>query len=99
MINQLNEIDSSEALDVLEQHLLAQTYKMDIPCKTNEMLNQLKENNKLLTITLIVKLFVECVEKLLMFCVSVSFVCEIVRLYFYTENKMCNHTLICSRFS
>ena len=52
MINQLNEIDSSEALDVLEQHLLAQTYKMDIPCKTNEMLNQLKHNQMLLLKTM-----------------------------------------------
>ena len=52
MINQLNEIDSSEKIDAIEQHLLAQINKMQIPCKTNEMLEQLKENQMLLLTTL-----------------------------------------------
>ena len=52
MINQLNEIDSSKELDAIEQHLLAQIEKMKIPCKTNEMLEQLKENQMLLLTTL-----------------------------------------------
>ena len=49
---QLNEIDSSETIDAIEQHLLAQINKMQIPCKTNEMLEQLKENQMLLLTTL-----------------------------------------------
>jgi hypothetical protein len=52
MINQLNEIDSSEKIDAIEQHLLAQINKMKIPCKTNEMLEQLKENQMLMLTTL-----------------------------------------------
>ena len=52
MINQLNEIDSSEKIDSIEQHLLAQINKMEIPCKTNEMLLQLRENQMLLLTTL-----------------------------------------------
>ena len=52
MINQLNEIDSSEKIDAIENHLLAQINKMQIPCKTNEMLEQLKENQMLLLTTL-----------------------------------------------
>ena len=52
MINQLNEIDSSEKIDAIEQHLLAQINKMQIPCKTNEMLLQLRENQMLLLTTL-----------------------------------------------
>ena len=52
MINQLNEIDSSEKIDAIEQHLLAQINRMQIPCKTNEMLEQLKENQMLLLTTL-----------------------------------------------
>jgi len=52
MINQLNEIDSSEKIDAIEQHLLAQIEKMKIPCKTNEMLEQLKENQMLMLTTL-----------------------------------------------
>ncbi len=52
MINQLNEIDSSEKIDAIEQHLLAQINKMQIPCKTNEMLEQLKENQMLMLTTL-----------------------------------------------
>ena len=52
MINQLNEIDSSKELDAIEQHLLAQIEKMNIPCKTNEMLNQLRDNQMLMLITL-----------------------------------------------
>ena len=49
---QLNEIDSSETIDAIEQHLLAQINKMQIPCKTNEMLEQLKENQMLMLTTL-----------------------------------------------
>ena len=52
MINQLNEIDSSKEIDAVEQHLLAQINKMQIPCKTNEMLEQLKDNQMLLLVTL-----------------------------------------------
>ena len=52
MINQLNEIDSSEKIDAIEQHLLAQINRMQIPCKTNEMLEQLKENQMLMLTTL-----------------------------------------------
>ena len=52
MNNQLNEIDSSKELDAIEQHLLAQIEKMNIPCKTNEMLNQLRDNQMLMLITL-----------------------------------------------
>ena len=52
MINQLNEIDSSEKIDAIEQHLLAQINRMQIPCKTNEMLNQLKHNQMLLLKTM-----------------------------------------------
>ena len=51
-MNQLNEIDSTKELDAIEQHLLAQIEKMKIPCKTNEMLEQLKENQMLLLTTL-----------------------------------------------
>ena len=51
--NQLNEIDSSEKLDAVEKHLLAQILKMEIPCNTNMMLNQLKENQMLMFKTLI----------------------------------------------
>ena len=50
---QLNEIDSSETIDAIEQHLLAQINKMQIPCKTNEMLEQLKENQMIMLTTLI----------------------------------------------
>jgi|TARA_B100000780_G_scaffold262072_1_gene214926 hypothetical protein len=53
MINQLNEIESSKALDALEQHILAQMNRMDIPSKTNERLEQLKENQMLMFSTLI----------------------------------------------
>ena len=53
MINQLNEIDSSEALDSLEKHIFAQMNRMDIPSKTNERLEQLKENQMLMFKTLI----------------------------------------------
>jgi len=53
MINQLNEIDSSKALDALEQHILAQMNRMNIPSKTNERLEQLKENQMLMFKTLI----------------------------------------------
>ena len=53
MINQLNEIDSSKALDALEQHILAQMNRMNIPSKTNERLDQLKENQMLMFKTLI----------------------------------------------
>ena len=49
---QLNEIDSSETIDAIEQHLLAQINRMQIPCKTNEMLEQLKENQMLMLTTL-----------------------------------------------
>ena len=52
MINQLNEIDSSEKIDAIEKHLLAQINKMQIPCKTTEMLEQLKENQMLMLTTL-----------------------------------------------
>ena len=52
MINQLNEIDSSKDIDAVEQHLLAQIEKMNIACKTNEMLEQLKDNQMLMLITL-----------------------------------------------
>ena len=52
MINQLNEIESSKALDALEQHILAQMNRMDIPSKTNERLEQLKENQMLLLTTM-----------------------------------------------
>jgi len=48
---QLNEIESSKEIDALEQHLRTQIEKMNIPCKTNEMLEQLKENQMLLMIT------------------------------------------------
>lgn len=51
--NQLNEIDSSEKLDAVENHLLAQILKMEIPCNTNMMLKQLKENQMLMFKTLI----------------------------------------------
>ena len=51
-MNQLNEIDSTKELDAIEQHLLAQIEKMNIPCKTNEMLNQLRDNQMLMLITL-----------------------------------------------
>ena len=50
---QLNEIDSSKEIDAIENHLLAQINQMQIPCKTNEMLNQLKELNMLMLKTLI----------------------------------------------
>jgi len=50
---QLNEIDSSEKIDAIEKHLLTQINKMQIPCKTNEMLEQLKENQMLLLTSLI----------------------------------------------
>jgi len=53
MINQLNEIDSSKELDALEKHLLAQINKMNIPCNTNKMLEQLKENQMIMLTTLI----------------------------------------------
>ena len=53
MINQLNEIDSSKEIDAIENHLLAMNSRMEIPCKTNEMLNQLKELNMLMLTTLI----------------------------------------------
>ena len=53
MINQLNEIESSEALDSLEQHILAQMNRMNIPSKTNERLAQLIENQHLMFTTLI----------------------------------------------
>ena len=53
MINQLNEIDSSKEIDAIENHLLAMNNRMEIPCKTNEMLNQLKELNMLMLTTLI----------------------------------------------
>ena len=49
---QLNEIDSSEKIDAIEKHLLTQINKMQIPCKTNEMLEQLKENQMLILTTL-----------------------------------------------
>ena len=49
---QLNEIDSSEKIDAIEKHLLTQINKMQIPCKTNEMLEQLKENQMLMLTTL-----------------------------------------------
>jgi len=52
MINQLNEIDSSKEVDAIEKHLLAQINKMNIPCKTNDMLEQLKDNQMLMLITL-----------------------------------------------
>ena len=48
---QLNEIESIKEIDALEQHLRTQIEKMNIPCKTNEMLEQLKENQMLLMIT------------------------------------------------
>ena len=48
---QLNEIESIKEIDALEQHLRTQIDKMNIPCKTNEMLEQLKENQMLLMIT------------------------------------------------
>ena len=48
---QLNEIETSKEIDALEQHLRTQIEKMNIPCKTNEMLEQLKENQMLLMIT------------------------------------------------
>jgi hypothetical protein len=51
-MNQLNEIDSTKELDAIEQHLLAQIEKMNIACKTNEMLEQLKDNQMLMLITL-----------------------------------------------
>ena len=51
--NQLNEIDSSEKLDAVENHLLTQILKMEIPCNTNMMLKQLKENQMLMFKTLI----------------------------------------------
>ena len=43
MMNQLNEIDSSKEIDAIENHLLAQINQMQIPCKTNQMLQQLKQ--------------------------------------------------------
>ena len=49
---QLNEIDSSKEIDAIEKHLLAQINQMQIPCKTNEMLSQLKDNQMLLLITM-----------------------------------------------
>ena len=49
---QLNEIDSSKEIDALEQHLLAQLNKMNLPAKTNERLEQLIENQHLMFITL-----------------------------------------------
>ena len=49
---QLNEIDSSKEIDAIENHLLAQINQMQIPCKTNEMLSQLKDNQMLLLITM-----------------------------------------------
>jgi len=49
---QLNEIDSSKEIDAIENHLLAQINQMQIPCKTNEMLNQLKHNQMLLLKTM-----------------------------------------------
>ena len=52
MINQLNEIDSSKEIDAIENHLLAMNNRMEIPCKTNEMLSQLKDNQMLLLITM-----------------------------------------------
>jgi len=52
MINQLNEIDSSKEIDAVEKHLLAQINQMQIPCKTNQMLEQLKDNQMLLLVTL-----------------------------------------------
>ena len=52
MINQLNEIDSSKEIDAIENHLLAMNSRMEIPCKTNEMLNQLKHNQMLLLKTM-----------------------------------------------
>ena len=51
-MNQLNEIDSTKELDAIEQHLLAQIEKMNIACKTNEMLEQRKDNQMLMLITL-----------------------------------------------
>ena len=53
MISELNEINSSEKLDDMEKHLLAQLNKMNLPAKTNERLEQLKENQYLMFITLI----------------------------------------------
>ena len=52
MINQLNELDSSKELDALEQHILSQMNRMNIPSKTNERLEQLIENQHLMFITL-----------------------------------------------
>ncbi len=49
---QLNEIESIKEIDALEQHLRTQIEKMNIPCKTNEMLEQLKENQMLMLTTL-----------------------------------------------
>ena len=52
MINQLNEIDSSKELDALENHLFSQINQMEIPCNTNQMLKQLKNNQMLILTTL-----------------------------------------------
>ena len=52
MLTQLSENASSKEIDALEQHLRTQIEKMNIPCKTNEMLEQLKENQMLMLTTL-----------------------------------------------
>ena len=49
---QLNELDSSKEIDALEQHLLAQLNRMNLPAKTNERLEQLKDNQMLMLMTM-----------------------------------------------
>jgi len=49
---QLNELDSSKELDAVENHILGQINRMNLPAKTNERLEQLIENQHLMFITL-----------------------------------------------
>ena len=53
MISQLDEMDASREIDTIENHLLAQIEKMSIKCKTNDMLNQLIENQTIIMKVLI----------------------------------------------
>jgi hypothetical protein len=53
MISQLDEIDASREIDAIENHLLAKIEKMSIKCKTNDMLNQLIENQTIIMKVLI----------------------------------------------
>ena len=54
MISQLGELDATKEIDHLERHLLAQINKMNFKkVKTNDMLNQLIENQ-----TIIIKVLI-----------------------------------------